>query len=82
MANIKSELKVMGNYKDITEGSVKTGLVENTRNCGRPKISWLDNITIGSDLSGYNILCAVQNSKQWGSFTHSNRQLPHSIKDV
>lgn len=35
-----------------------------TRKRGRPKISWLDGITMWNDLAGFNLLSSVQTSEQ------------------
>lgn len=63
------------NKRDIVKGPVMTGLAEDTRKHGRPKISWLDNATMWSGLSGSDLLHTLQNRKQWKrSLTHMHSQ--------
>lgn len=45
---------------------------------GRPKISWSNNITVCSGLSGFNLLHTVQDRKRQRSITHLQSQPPHN----
>ena len=61
LSHIKSrKLRYFGHIMrlphDNIEGSVMTGLVEGTRNRGRPRTCWIDNIVAWTDQSGANLL--------------------------
>ena len=61
---------VMRKPGDTIEGSVMTGLVEGERGRGRPRISWLDNITAWTGLTGSTLLRASQERGRWTALTH------------
>jgi len=52
---------------DDTEGSVMTGLVVGTRNCGRPRTCWIDNIEAWTDQSGANLLRIARDRGRWSA---------------
>jgi len=55
------------------EASVMTGLAEGVRNCGRPRISWTDNIIAWTGQSGARLLGITWDRGLWSALTH-----PHS----
>ena len=59
---------------DNIEGSVMTGLVEGTRNRGRPRTCWIDNIVAWTDQSGANLLYIARDRGRWSALTHPRSQ--------
>jgi len=55
---------------DNSEGSGMTGLVEGTRNCGRPRTCWIDNIVAWTDQSGADLLHIARDRGRWSALTH------------
>ena len=53
---------------DNIEGSVMTGLVEGTRNRGRPRTCWIDNIVAWTDHSGANLVYASHETEGVGRY--------------
>ena len=59
---------------DNIESSMMTGLVEGTRNRGRPRSCWIDNIVAWTDQSGANLLCIARDRGRWSALTHPRSQ--------
>ena len=59
---------------DNIESSLMTGLVEGIRGRGRPRISWLDNISHWTGLVGTHLLNAARDRKLWAVLIHSCSQ--------
>jgi len=55
---------------DNIEGSMMTGLVEGTRNRGRPRTCWIDNIVAWTDQSGANLLRIARDRGRRSALTH------------
>ena len=60
--------------RDNIEGSVMTGLVEGTRNRGRPRTCWIDNTVAWTDQSGANLLRIARDRGRWSALTHPRSQ--------
>lgn len=65
---------VMRQTHDTIVSSVLTGLIAGVGRCGQPRISWLDNITTWTFLSGGSVLCAAQDGDHWQSLNYSCSQ--------
>ena len=65
--------------QDNIENSVMTGLVEGVRSRGRPRMCWLNNITLWTDLSGAALLRTVKDRSCWSAHAANRREATSAL---
>lgn len=57
-------------WYNIIEDSLMTGLVEGKLGLRRPRISWIDNISIWTGLPGAELMSALRDRRSWATLVH------------
>jgi len=65
------------------EAAVTVGLTDGSRKRGRPRLSWLDNITYWTGLNGTRLLAAARNRNYWQDIIrHCSQPSQSDVSDV